>query len=134
MIAASAVVPPQNMVNCFDKFCVAIWNQCDVDAGEVLDYFEDTYTKWWSEVKWSARRFSLFGGHFRRNAPRRSPLFSIKLWNMFNRTAEELPRTNSNIDTLHNSFQANVSSTDPTFWKFLDALLREECIVRVRML
>ena len=53
---------------------------------------------------------------------------------MFHRIAEELPRTNKNIEAWHSSFQANISSTHPTFWKFLDVLLREERIVRVRML
>ena len=73
-------------------------------------------------------------GNFRRNAPLRPTLFPIELWNMFNQTAEELPRTNNNIEAWHNSFQANVSSTHLRFWKFLDVLLREERIVRVRML
>ena len=104
MIAALAFVPPQDVVNSFDELCAVIVNQYDGDADEVLDYFENTYV-----------------GRFRRNAPRRSPLFPIELWNMFNRTAEELPRTNDNIEAWHNSFQANVSSTHPTFWKFLDS-------------
>ena len=34
----------------------------------------------------------------------------------------------------HNSFQVNVSSTSPMFWKCLDVLLREKRIVRIRML
>ena len=117
MIAALAFVPPQNVVNSFDELCVVIRNQYDGDADEVLDYFEDTY----------------IGRRFRRNAPRRPPLFPVKLWNMFNRATEELPRTNNNIEAWHNSFQANVSSTHPTFWKFLEVLLREERIFRVRM-
>ena len=117
MIAALAFVPPQDVVNSFDELCVAIRNQYDGDADKVLDYFEDTYI-----------------GRFRRNSPRRPRLFPIELWNMFNRIAEELPRTNNNIESWHNSFQANVSSTHPTFWRLLDVLLREERIVRVRML
>ena len=84
------LVPLMNFVN--------IWNQYDGDADEVLDYFEDTYI-----------------GHFRTNAPRRPHLFPMKLWNRFHRTAEELPRTNNNIEAWHNSFQANVSSIHPTF-------------------
>ena len=95
------LVPLMNLVN--------IWNQYDGDADEVLDYFEDTYI-----------------GHFRTNAPRRPHLFPMKLWNRFHRTAEELPRTNNNIEAWHNSFQANVSSIHPTFRKFLDVLLSEE--------
>ena len=116
MIAALAFLPSQDVVNSFDELCVVTRNQYDGDADEVLDYFEDTYV-----------------GCFCRNAPRRLPLFPIELWNMFNRTAEELPRTNNNIEAWRNGFQANVSSTHPTFWKFLDILLREERIVRVRM-
>ena len=107
MIAALAFVPSQDVVNSFDEFCVVIQNQYDRDADEVLDYFEDTYI-----------------GRFRRNAPRRPPLFPIELWSIFNRTAEELPRTNDNIEAWYNSFQANVPSTHPTFRKFLDVLLR----------
>ena len=117
MIAALAFVPLHDVVNSFDELCVVIRNHYDGDAGKVLDYFEDTYI-----------------GRFRRNAPRRPLLFPIDLWNMFNRTAEGLRRTNNNIEAWQNSFQANVSSTHPTFWKFLDVLLREERIVRVRML
>ena len=108
MIAALAFVPLQDVLNSFDEICIVIRNQNDRDADEVLDYFKDTYI-----------------GRFNRNAPRRPPLFPIELLNMFNQTAEELPRTNNNIEAWHNSFQANVSSTHPTFWEFLDVLLRE---------
>ena len=52
---------------------------------------------------------------------------------MFSRTAEELPRINNNVKAWHKSFQANASFTHSTFWKFLDVLLREEPIVRVRI-
>ena len=72
----------------------------------MLDYFEDTYI-----------------GRVRRNATRWSPLFPIK----------DLLQTIINIEAWHNNFQVNVSSTHPTFWKFLDVLLREERIVQVKM-
>ena len=51
MIAALAFLPPQDVVNSFEEFCVVIRNQYDGDADEVLNYFEDTYI-----------------GRFRRNA------------------------------------------------------------------
>ena len=117
MIAGLAFVLPQDVVNSFDELCVFIRNQYDGDADKVLHYFEDTYI-----------------GRFHRHAPRRPPLLPIQLLNIFNRTAEKLPRTNNNIEASQNSFQAYVSSTHPTFRKFLDVLLREECIVRVRLL
>ena len=87
MIAALAL----DVVNSFDEHCVVIRNEHGGDAGEVLDYFGDTYID-----------------RFCRNAHQHPPLFPIELWDMFNRTAEELPRTNNNIEARHNSFQANV--------------------------
>ena len=116
MIAALAFLPPQDAINSFDELCVVIRNQYDGDADEMLDYFEDTYI-----------------GRFRRNAPRCTLLIPNELWNMFNRTTEELPQANNNIEAWYNSFQANVLSIHPKFWKLLDVLLRKECFVRVRM-
>ena len=103
------------MVYYFDEFCVVIQNQYNGDADEVLDYFEDIYI-----------------GRFCGNALQRPALFPIELWNMFNRATEEFARKNLNMEACHSNFQANVSSTHPTFWKFLDVLLREEGIVQVR--
>ena len=114
MIVALAFVPLQDVVNSFDKLYAVIQNQYDGDADKVLDHLEDTYIC-----------------HFPRNDPQRLPLFPIKLCNTFNRTIEELLRINDNIEAWHNSFQANISSNHPTFWKFLDVLLREERIVWV---
>ena len=116
MIAVLASVFLQDMVYYFDEFCVVIQNQYNGDADEVLDYFEDIYI-----------------GRFCGNAPQRPALFPIELWNMFNRATEEFARKNLNMEACHSNFQANVSSTHPTFWKFLDVLLREEGIVQVRI-
>ena len=58
-----------------------IRNEYQAVAGDLLEYFEDSYVR-----------------RFRRNAPHRPPLFSIELWNMFNCTNEELPRTNNSIE------------------------------------
>ena len=76
----------------------------------------------------------LYAGRFRRNAARRPPVFPINLWNMFHRTDAELPRTNNSIEGWHRSFNAQVSSYHPTFWKFLGNLKREESLTRVQIL
>ena len=117
MIAAVAFVSPQDVENAYIQVSTLIRKRYPGHADEVLDYFEDTYI-----------------GRYRQNAPRRAPLFAVELWNMFNRTDDELPRTNNSIEGWHNSFQANVSCTHPTFWKFLDVLQKEERVARVRLL
>ena len=76
----------------------------------------------------------LYPGRFRRNAARRPPVFPINLWNMIHRTDAELPRANNSIEGWHRSFNAQVSSYHPTFWKFLDNLKREESLTRVQIL
>jgi len=117
MIAALAFIPPDEVVNAFDRLCEVIRNTYQNDADRVLDYFEDTYI-----------------GRFRRNAPRAIPLFSIQKWNMFHRTHEEMPRTNNHIEGWHRRFQTLCSSSHPTLWKFLELLKREQSINRIEIL
>ena len=52
---------------------------------------------------------------------------------MFDRTNEELPRTNNNVEGWHRRFSLQVSSCHPTLWKFLDLLKEEENLVRVEI-
>ena len=52
-IAAVAFVPPHVVINAFDEIADLIRNECQVVAGDVLEYFENSYV-----------------GRFRRNAPR----------------------------------------------------------------
>ena len=80
MIAAVAFVPPLDLDNAYIQVPTLIRNRYPGHADEVLDYFGDTY------------------GRYRQNAPGRAPLFAEELWNMFNRTDDELPRTNNSIE------------------------------------
>ena len=65
------------------------------------------------------------GGH------RRVPLFDLGLWNMYNQTLDDLPRTNNAVEGWHRSFQANVGAYHPNFWKFIDILKREQNLTQV---
>ena len=81
MLCALIFIPPPEVTNGFDTVCGLIRNNFRDEADDELDYFEDTYV-----------------GRFRHNAPRRNPRFSIEFWNMFNRTDQELPRTNNSVE------------------------------------
>ena len=117
MIQALAFVPPDNVVAYFEELADHLRNPFNEDCDDLLDYFEDNYI-----------------GQFRRNTPRRAPLFSIKLWNMFHRTFDELPRTTNCIEGWDRSFQATVAVCHPTFWKFLELLKKEDALNRVKIL
>ena len=112
MLAALAFIPPSTVIEAFGEL-VDVIRFID----QFIDYFEDTYI-----------------GRFRRNAPRRQPMFSMELWNIFHRTQDELPRTNNNIEGWHRRFQSNASAPHPVIWKFLDILKKEQGLTRVEAL
>ena len=70
MLAALALVPPNNVIDSFDTLAYYSRNGYGQDL-------EDNYM-----------------GRFRHNAPRRLPTFNSETCNMFHRTDNELPRTN----------------------------------------
>lgn len=114
MICAVAFLPPDDVVEGFEQLADLIRETYDNQMDDILEYFEDTYI-----------------GRYRRNAPRRPPMFSLNLWNMFHRTYNELPRTNNSVEGWHRRFQSQVSSCHPVFWKFLQMLQNEESLIRV---
>jgi hypothetical protein len=117
MISAIAFLPPNNVIDGFEVLCDAIRNHYGGDVDDLLEYFEDTYI-----------------GRFRRNVPRRPPMFNIDLWNMFHRSDDELPRTNNSVEGWHRAFQCHLTCCHPNFWKFISILQREESIIRVSIL
>ena len=55
-------------------------------------------------------------------------MFSIETWNMFNRTREELPRTNNSIEGWHQRFSQNCDGSHPTLWTLLRLFQREDSL------
>jgi len=117
MIPALAFVPSDEVIGTFERLCDQIRNNYADAADGLIDYFEDTYI-----------------GRFRRNAPRAQPMFSVFMWNMFNRTHQEIPRTNNHIEGWHRGFQGICMAYHPRFWKFLDCLKKEQSINRVNII
>ena len=98
-----------NVIEGFEELVDTIRVLYDDVADNLLQYFEDTYI-----------------GRYRRNPPRRPPLFAINLWNMFNRTDDELPRTSNSVEGWHQSFQGHVSAPHPVFWKFYPSFKKKK--------
>ena len=107
--------PRSSVIDGFGELTDAIQENFEDDFDGLLNYFEDTYI-----------------GRVRRNR-RGRPLFPISMWNMFDRTNDELPRTNNNIEGWHRRFSLQVSSCHPTLRKFIDFLKDEENMVRVEI-
>ena len=112
MIAALALVPACDVEKSFESLCAFL----PPETYPLQDYFEDTYL-----------------GRPCRRGRRREPLFGIELWNMYNRTADELPRTNNAVEGWHRSFLANVGCCHPNIWKFLTYIKREQALQQIHM-
>ena len=111
-ISILAFVPEADVIDAFE----AVSEDFPLDAQAVIDYFEDTYI-----------------GRLRPGGHRRAPLFDMELWNMYNQTIDDLPRTNNAVEGWHRSFQANVGAYHPNFWRFIDILKREQNLTQVNI-
>ena len=117
MIPALAFVPSDQVVDVFERVSDQITRiyADEVDLmNQLLIYFEDNYI-----------------GRLRRNAPRAAAIFPIQMWNMFNRTQQEMPRTNNNIEGWHRRFQGICNCFHPSFWKFIEMLKKEQSLNRL---
>ena len=112
MLAALAFVPEPDVISAFE----AVSEDFPFDAQTVIDYFEDTYI-----------------GRLCPGCYRRVSLFELGLWNMYNQTLDDLPRTNNAVEGWHRSFQANVGAYHPNFWKFIDILKHEQNLTQVNI-
>ena len=99
-----------------------------VPSDNVVAYFEELSDHLRNAFKEACNNLLNLLGCFTRNALRRAPLFSIRLWDMFQRRLDKLPRTTNCIVGWHRSFQATVTACHQTFWKFLKLLKKEDAL------
>jgi len=102
MVPSIAFVPVADVVQAFEE----ISRNLDGELDPLLDYFEETY----------------IGPRNRRGAGRRAPRFAIALWNVFDRAAAGMARTNNFAEAQHRGLQTLCQMTHPTFWKFVKKL------------
>ena len=81
------------------------------DMSTFLDYFEYTWV----------------GSSFR------NPIFSHDRWNQHEATALLLPRSSNIAEGWHHGFNSMLSCSNPTIWKFLTCLKKEQDITDVKI-
>ena len=59
---------------------------------------------------------------------RRDSKFPHNLWNVFERVAAGLPRTNNNIEGWHRRMSVSVGCHHPNIWQAMNRLLRHQII------
>ena len=80
-------------------------NSIQPDLHPVVDWLEDNYV-----------------GRLNRNGTRRNPIFSIHMWNVYDRTMNGQERTNNNAEAANRRLQSVRQMDHPSIWKFVDGL------------
>ena len=57
---------------------------------------------------------------------RGKPIFSLQLWNIYERVIQDLPRSNNHIEGWHHAFNNRVSIKHPSITKLAKCILREQ--------
>lgn len=59
--------------------------------------------------------------------------FSFHLWNYFNRTLNEEPRTNNFSESWHSALKKQVQSKHPSIWKFFEFMLDQQSMQELQI-
>lgn len=111
-MAALAFVPISNVVESFEELVDSPYFSEHNDLIQpIVDYFEDTW----------------IGRPGRRNQ-RRNPIFPHSLWNCYEATLEDLPKTNNSVEGWHRGFSQLLGASHPSIWKFIDGLKKEQSL------
>ena len=116
-LAALAFVPASLVEEAFDNLSEVFPDT----ATEILDYFEDNFI---GRPNPKARQ-----GQPKRRAPR----FPIDLWNVYNKTVDDEPRTNNSIEGFHRGFESLVACIHPTIWKFFAAIQKQHGMTQYKL-
>ena len=64
---------------------------------------------------------------------RRPPRFPIDFWNIHDRIADGLPRTNNSVEGFHRHIQASILCCHPNIWTFLKVLQKEQALNEIQI-
>ena len=76
----------------------------------ILTYYEDNYI---------GRR---------RGNRRRNPRYPHDLWNVYNESLGEEPKTTNSIEGWHRAFSGSLGAVHPNIWKFIEFLRSEQAL------
>jgi hypothetical protein len=102
LMPALAMLPPADVIDGFNEL------QLDNSLDVISDYFEETFI-----------------GRQRRGR-RAQPLFNIAIWNVSDRIAGGLPRTNNAVEGWHRSFNRQVDIHHPNPFTLIDVFRKEQ--------
>ncbi|XP_022172326.1 uncharacterized protein LOC111035118, partial [Myzus persicae] len=116
-LMALAFVPIPDVEEKFDEL---MSQRFFVENEELLfplkDYFEDTWI-----------------GRPNRRRTRRPPTFSLALWNQYDATLADLPKTNNSVEGWHRAFSSLLGASHPTIWRLIDTIKKEQGSTEIKI-
>jgi hypothetical protein len=82
-------------------------NGLDAELQPVVDWLEDNYV-----------------GRLNKNGRRRTPVFPVRMWNVYERTVNGQDRTNNHAEATHKRLQSVLQMDHPWLWLFITSLRR----------
>ena len=113
MLPSLAFVPEEDVVDCYN----ILMTDFPESALNVAVYFEETY----------------IGKRLPDNS-RRIPPFPIRIWNIFERVREQLPRTNNAVEGWHNPLNSSIGCSHPSVLKLSKCLQREQSLQEANLI
>ena len=107
-LSALVFLPVSDVPNAYDELVESFPDELQ----DVASYFENTYV----------------GRRMRTAYRRHQPRFKIPMWNITQRLANGLPRTNNSVESWHCAFQGSLQSKHLSLWKRIIAIRLENCL------
>jgi hypothetical protein len=106
MIPAIAFVPSNRVCEYFELLSDALPDGIE----QILAYYKENYI---------GRR---------RGNRRRNPRYPHDLWNVYNESLGEEPKTTNSIEGWHRAFSGSLGAVHPNIWKFIEFLCSEQAL------
>ena len=113
-----AFVPIADVTASFEDLMDSNFYETNSDIlRDLANYFEDTW----------------IGRPGRRGRGRNAPIFPHSLWNCYDASLDDLPRTNNSVEGWHRGFSQLLSANHPTIWKFIDGIKKEQSLNEMKL-
>lgn len=117
-LAALAFVPLTDVSGAFEDLMETNFYQINSEIlGPLVNYFEDTW----------------IGRPGRRGRGRSAPMFSQSLWNCYDASIDDLPKTNNSVEGWHRGFSQLLGAHHPSIWKFINGIKKEQSLNEMRL-
>lgn len=116
-LGALAFIPVDDVSFAYEEILKTAFYSANQDSlADILDYME-----------------SVWVGKMMRGGRRKSPLYSLEIWNQHVNAREGLHKTNNCVESWHNSFNKLLGSCHPTVWKIIDAFKKEQTLTEIKV-